>query len=150
MKADYLDELAKRTIELGSFAMGAELEQQAPSRHPEKLAKDSFDCVTKAANHRQPLEQNLVLSILFKAFRAIDQRIAKNFNVLATLVMKLRAVEHGQGATLAVPHAPLDTIYIVYSGQVEQTYSEQQPRESQLLMSGDIIGLWYLKERRYP
>ena len=125
MKGDYLDRLAKRTVELGSFVEGAELEQQAASRHPEKLAKDSFDCVTKAANRRQPLEQNLVLSILFKAFRTIDQRIAKNFNVLAGLVTKLRAIECVQGNELAIPHAPLDTIYIVYSGQVEQTYSDE-------------------------
>ena len=69
MKGDYLDRLAKRTVELGSFVEGADLEQQVASRHPEKLAKDSFDCVSKAANRRQPLEQNLVLSILFKALR---------------------------------------------------------------------------------
>ena len=94
MKGDYLDRLAKRTVELGSFVEGAEIEQQSASRQPEKLAKDSFDCVTKAANRRQPLEQNLVLSILFKAFKTIDQRIAKNFNVLAGLVPKLRAVEY--------------------------------------------------------
>ena len=94
MKGDYLDRLAKRTVELGSFVEGEEIEQQAASRHPEKLAKDSFDCVTKAANRRQPLEQNLVLSILFKAFRTIDQRIAKNFNVLAGLIPKLKAVEY--------------------------------------------------------
>lgn len=119
MKGDYLGRLAKRTIELGSFVEGAEFEEQAATRQPEKLAKDSFDCVTKAANRRQPLEQNLVLSILFKAFKMIDHRIAKNFNVLAGLVPKLKAVEYAQGKTLAVPYAPIETIFIVYSGQVE-------------------------------
>ena len=38
------------------------------------------------------MEQNLLVSILFKAFMKIDQRVAKRFNVLATLANKMQTI----------------------------------------------------------
>ena len=60
------------------------------------------------------------MSVLFKVFKKIDQRIAKNFNVLATLVNKLKAESFKKGDIIIKPTDNLDRIYIVYSGQVEQ------------------------------
>ena len=92
-------------------------------RPSEKLTANAFECVTKVTKDRQPLEQNLVLSILHKVFKAIDQRVAKKFNVLANLVNKLKAVTLKKGDIVVHPQAPIDTIYVMYSGQVEQSFS---------------------------
>ena len=47
--------------------------------------------VKKAHGIRLPHESNLLLSILFKAFEQIDPRIARHFNVLIALLVKLEA-----------------------------------------------------------
>ena len=58
----------------------------------DKLTKNAFDCIKKAPSTRQPLEQNLILSIVHKVFKKVDQRVAKRFNVLAALINKIKAI----------------------------------------------------------
>ena len=89
------------------------------------------------------------MSVLFKLFTKIDVRIAKKFNVLATLVDKLKAESFKKGDIIIQPTDSIDKIYIVYSGQVEQTHTRIQ-KESELLMAEDVLALWYLKERKHP
>ena len=85
-------------------------------KHPDRLTTNAFDCVNKIPNLRFALEQNLILSIMHKVFKQVDQRIAKKFNVLATLVNKLKAVTLNKGDIIVKPDSKIDTIYIVYSG----------------------------------
>ena len=56
------------------------------------LKQNAFDVIDKIPNYRLPMEQNLLVSILFKAFMKIDQRVAKRFNVLATLANKMQTI----------------------------------------------------------
>ena len=58
LSGDYLTDLYILSKQLGYTDAHAK----------EKLTDNAYDCVAKATNLRQPLEQNLILSILFKVF----------------------------------------------------------------------------------
>ena len=56
------------------------------------IKKSAFEVVKKIPNYRLPVEQNLLVSILYKAFVKVDPRVAKRFAVLATLANKLKTI----------------------------------------------------------
>ena len=85
----------------------------------DKLTKNAFDCIEKIPAARQALEQNLILSIVHKVFKKVDQRVAKRFNVLAALINKIKPISLKEGDVLVQPDEAIDKIYIMYSGQVE-------------------------------
>lgn len=68
MEGYYLEAFAKLTQQLDLYlpTAGSKASNQ---RERETLTKSAFECVNKVVNHRQPIEQNLILSILFKAFK---------------------------------------------------------------------------------
>lgn len=62
LKGDFLARLTVLAKELG----------YSVAYSKEKLTENAFDCIARPANKKKPLEHNLVLSILYKLFKAID------------------------------------------------------------------------------
>ena len=64
----------------------------------------------------------MIMSIVHKIFKKVDQRVAKRFNVLATLINKIKTITLEKDDVIIEPNAPIDKIYVMYSGQVAQTF----------------------------
>lgn len=62
LKGDFLGRLAVLAKEFG----------YTEAYEREKMTENAYDCIARPANRKKPLEHNLVLSILFKLFKAID------------------------------------------------------------------------------
>ena len=86
------------------------------------MTSNAYDCINKTPGARQPLEQNLIMSIVHKIFKKVDHRVAKRFNVLATLINKIQTITLEKGDIIIEPNASIDKIYVMYSGQVVQTF----------------------------
>ena len=118
----YLGALTKLAVLYGgNLAEDEKVDKRHEQWKRSGIAEQSaYKIVKKDVSERHPLEQNLLLSIVFKAVSMIDPRISRSFPVLSKLINKLRAATYWKSDFILRPHEKLRDIRVVYSGNVEQ------------------------------
>ena len=152
IKGHYIDALTSKLKKLGAYyPENMDIDDvESAKKKTDDIQTSAYDVINKVANYWQPMEQNLLVAILFKIFQKIDQRVAKRFNVLAALTYKLRTKLLYKDDVIVQPDESLDTINIVYAGQIKQWNKKMPEQEPVLLQAEDIIGQFNIKERMYP
>ena len=95
------------------------------------------------------METNLLMCMLFKMFRRIEPKIAKSYNLLEALTARLVTRTFRQGQPLVSIGDRMDSIMLIYSGQVRVTEMMLGAKQPQVLDSGEVIGSQFFSQREF-